>query len=163
MTILLLCLLAFAVPARAGEIAPFAQGSFAALREAHAGKPLIAHFWSVSCPTCVGELPRWGKIAREPRGFDLVVVNTDLPSERARVEVRLEKAGLREAENFAFADEFVERLYFEVDRTWRGELPFDALVAANGELLTVTGPLDESFVASWLKAPREATASRPGR
>jgi hypothetical protein len=138
--------------AKALEIAPFARGTFAQIRKAHEGKPLVVHFWSVTCPVCVGELAEWGKISREDRGFDLVIVNTDPPKDRARVAAKLEKAGLGEAANYAFADDFAERLYFDVDRNWRGELPFNVLVDADGEMETSAGPFDDPEVAAWLGA-----------
>lgn len=138
--------------ARAGDIAPFVPGSFAEIRKARAGKPVVVHFWSVTCPACVAELADWGKISRERRDVDLVIVNADQPNERARVELRLEKAGLREATHFAFADPFVDRLYFEVDRHWRGELPFTALISASGGMEMVTGPLDDPQITAWFES-----------
>jgi len=132
------------------EIAPYARGSFDSIRKAHAGRPLVVHFWSVTCSICVAELADWGRLARETPGVDFVFVNADPENDRRRAEVRMEKAGIRQAANFAFADRFVERLYFEVDRHWEGELPFTALVAANGGTQTVIGALDETQIKSWL-------------
>ncbi|CAN2535395.1 hypothetical+protein [Methylocapsa aurea] len=135
----------------AQEIAPFSRGSFDSIRKAHAGRPLIVHFWSVTCAICVAELADWGKLARETPGVDFVFVNADPESDRRRAEARMEKAGLRQAANFAFADRFVERLYFEVDRHWEGEMPFTALVAADGGLMTEIGALDDLKLARWLE------------
>lgn len=142
---------ASAQAASAHEIAPYQRGSFDSIRKAHAGRPLIVHFWSVTCAICVAELADWGRLARETPGVDFVFVNADPESDRRRAEARMEKAGLRQAANFAFADRFVERLYFEVDRHWQGEMPFTALVAANGGTQTVIGALDDMKLASWLE------------
>lgn len=143
---------AAAQPARAEALAPYARGSFESIRKAHAGRPLVVHFWSVACSICVAELAEWGKRARETQGVDFVFVNADGESDRRRVETRLEKAGMRQATNFAFADRFVERLYFEVDRSWQGELPFTALVAADGGTRTAIGALDDVKLDRWLAA-----------
>jgi thiol-disulfide isomerase/thioredoxin len=140
--------------ARKQEIAPFARGSFEAIRKAHAGRPLIVHFWSVTCVICVSELAEWGKLARETTGVDFVFVNADPESDRRRALARMEKAGLMQAVNFAFADRFVERLYFEVDNHWQGELPFTALVAPNGSLVTEIGALTDMKLASWIEGTR---------
>jgi len=142
---------AAAQPARAEALAPFSRGSFESIRKAHAGRPLIVHFWSIACSICVAELADWGRLARETQGVDFVFVNTDGESDRRRVESRIDKAGLRQAANFAFADRFVERLYFEVDRVWQGELPFTALVAADGRSRTVIGALDDMELERWLE------------
>lgn len=141
--------------AMAFEFRPYARGSFAELRKAHAGRPLLVHFWSVTCAPCIVELPEWARIAHEKRDFDIVFVNADRESDRGRAELRLEKAGLKDAQHYGFADEFVDRLYFEVDHDWRGELPFTALIAQDGGLVTVTGPIDDPLIAKWLtKSPR---------
>ena len=70
---------------------------------------------------------------------------------------RLARVRLGSTPNFAFADEFVERLHFEVDHDWRGELPFTALIQPSGALETVTGPLDDAKFVAWLGA----AAARP--
>lgn len=144
------CVLA-GVPARAMEFKPYGRGSFAELRGAHAGRPLIVHFWSAACAPCLAELPDWSKIARETKGADIVFVNTDGDADRPRAAMRLDKAGLAQAAHYGFADSFAERLYFEADRTWRGELPFTALVGADGGLVTVIGAVDDPLIASWLE------------
>ena len=64
---------------------------------------------------------------------------TDDEEERDRAAMRMEKAGLATASHYAFADSFAEKLYFEVDRNWRGELPFTALVTSEGVRTTITG------------------------
>jgi thiol-disulfide isomerase/thioredoxin len=139
-----------AASAAAADLEPFARGSYAMIRRAHAGRPLAVHFWSVTCPTCVAELADWAKIARERRDVDFVFVNADGAGDRARVEARMDKAGLRQEANFGFADDFVERLYFEVDRNWSGELPFTALIAADGAAATVIGAIDDPQIEGWL-------------
>ncbi len=84
------------------------------------------------------------------KGVDIVFVNTDGEEDRARAQARLEKAGLGKATHYGFADDFVDKLFFEADRSWRGELPFTALVAADGKETTVTGAIDDPLVVNWL-------------
>jgi hypothetical protein len=108
------------------------------------------HFWSVGCPPCLAELLEWAKIANEKQAPDIVLVNTDTESGRPRAQGRLEKAGLTRLQNYGFADDFVERLYFEADSTWRGELPFTALVGSDGSRVTVTGSIDDPVIGNWL-------------
>jgi thiol-disulfide isomerase/thioredoxin len=147
--------LAFALLAGGGAFAmdfkPYGRGAFGQLTKAHAGRPLIVHFWSVTCPPCLVELPQWAKIAAEKKGFDIVFVNTDSDEDRARAQARLEKVGLSSADHYGFADDFVEKLYFEADSAWRGELPFTALVAPDGGVLTVTGAVDDPIIVEWLQ------------
>ena len=77
-------------------------------------------------------------------------VDTDDLEERDRAAARLDKAGLAGVSHYGFADSFAEKLYFEVDRGWRGELPFTVLVARDGSRKTVTGGLDDPDMVNWL-------------
>lgn len=147
----MLALLAVAPAAQAIEFRAYGRGEFANLVKAHAGRPVVVHFWSITCPACVAELPQWAKLIGERRDLDILLVNTDDEEMRERAAMRLEKAGLSGAANYGFADNFVEKLYFEVDRSWRGELPFTALVAADGSHTTVTGAIDDPDFVAWLK------------
>ena len=136
--------------ALAVEFKPYGRGSFAQLRTQHAKRPLVVHFWSVTCPPCLAELPDWAKIASEKKSLDIVFVNADPDNDRPRAQSRIDKAGLSNLVQYGFADDFVERLYFEADKSWRGELPFTALIGADGALVTVTGTIDDPQVADWL-------------
>jgi hypothetical protein len=57
---------------------------------------------------------------------------------------------LANASHYGFADNFVEKLYFEVDRNWRGELPFTVLVTREGARTTLAGGLDDPDLVNWL-------------
>lgn len=148
------CVLAFALAstgAGALEFRPYGRGAFAALVGAHAGRPLMIHFWSLACPPCLAELPHWAKMINARKDIDVVLVNTDGEEDQQRAAARLEKAGLTKAAHYVFADDFVEKLYFEADKSWRGELPFTALVAPDGAVTTVTGAIDDPLVTKWLE------------
>ncbi|MGA9823477.1 MAG: TlpA disulfide reductase family protein [Methylocystis sp.] len=134
----------------ATEFKPYGRGSFEELRKQHAGRPIVVHFWSVTCPSCLGELPEWAKMAAERKALDIVFVNADPDKDRPRAQSRIDKAGLSGLVQYGFADDFVERLYFEADKSWRGELPFTALIGADGALVTVTGTIDDPLIADWL-------------
>ncbi|MGD9544154.1 MAG: TlpA family protein disulfide reductase [Methylocystis sp.] len=136
--------------AAAFDFKPYGRGAFAQLAKAHAGRPLLVHFWSVTCPPCLVELPQWAKLIDAHKGVDVVLVNTDGDEDRSRAQARIEKAGLANADHYGFADDFVEKLYFEADSAWRGELPFTALVAPDGGVMTVTGAVDDPLIVAWL-------------
>jgi thiol-disulfide isomerase/thioredoxin len=142
--------LTLSAPAQALEFKPYARGTFAELRQAHAGRPLVVHFWSVTCAPCLAELPDWARLARDKKGIDIVFVNVDEERDHVRAGARLEKAGLASAIHYGFADDLLDRLFFEVDRSWHGDLPFTALIDARGKLVTVTGPVDDPPIAEWL-------------
>jgi thiol-disulfide isomerase/thioredoxin len=141
--------------AAALDFKPYGRGGFAQIVKAHAGRPLIVHFWSVTCPPCIVELPQWAKMVDERKDVDIVFVNTDGEEDRARAGARVERVGLGKAAHYGFADDFVEKLYFEADKGWRGELPFTALVAPDGAVTSVTGAVDDPLVVKWLAKSAE--------
>lgn len=136
--------------AEQSRIEPFTRGTFAEIRAAHPSRPLVVHFWSLTCPPCIAEMPRLAAFARERKDFDLVLVTTDPIEQSERIAARLKAWGLSDAANFAYADNFVERLRFEVDRGWHGELPFTALTAPTAGTTTIMGELEPAQLVSWL-------------
>ncbi len=145
-------LLACAVPAAAGELHPFQRGSWQALRQSHRGRPMVVHFWGLTCGPCLVELPDWGQLARERPDADLVMVAADpSPMKPAALSAALDKAGLSGADNWMF-DSFSERLRFEVDPSWQGELPLTLLIGKDGSAQATLGTADLAEVRSWLDA-----------
>jgi len=56
-----LLLAAIGTPAlgAAPDLRPFVRGSWAQLLKAHQGKPIVVHFWGLTCGPCLAELPNW--------------------------------------------------------------------------------------------------------
>lgn len=137
----------------AGEPIPFGRGSWAKLRSAHAGQPTVVHFWGLTCSPCLIELPQWGKLQAERRDLRLVLLAADpLPQEPARISATLAKAGLGGSESWSFNDRFYERLRYEIDPAWGGELPRTVLIAADGTTTVLPGVADLAQVRTWLDA-----------
>jgi thiol-disulfide isomerase/thioredoxin len=154
----LLAALALAVslapPASTQTLRPFVKGSWNELRRAQAGRPFIVHFWGITCPPCLGELPEWRRLEQEHPKVPIVFVAADpVPVDRARIAAALEKAGLsRSGELWAFDGEFYDPLRFEVSPDWAGELPFTLLVDKTGAVTPLVGLVDMAAVRAWLRA-----------
>jgi thiol-disulfide isomerase/thioredoxin len=158
---LLLALLAFCLaPSSIGsaamdELRPFVRGSWQDIRKAHAGRPTVVHFWGVTCGPCRTEMPRWGKLLSERPDLGLVVINADLvPNEPSAVSAMLAQTGLAAAENWTFADDFFERLRYEIDPQWRGEIPRTMLIARDGGMTVIEGVAELTQVKAWLDEQR---------
>jgi hypothetical protein len=95
-------------------------------------------------------MPRLSKFARSRKDFDLVLVTTDPVEQSERISARLEKWNLSGASNFAYADTFEERLRFEVDPDWHGELPFTALVRPGGNTPMIAAAIEPAQLLTWL-------------
>ena len=140
-------------PARADGMRPFEAGSWASILAAHAGRPVIVHFWGMTCGPCRVEMPRWGKLLAEHRAVDVVTVDTDMPDASAADALGfLSASGVGTAEAWRFADPFVEKLYFSVDPQWQGEVPMTVLIARDGRRERMVGALDPAKIAAWLSS-----------
>lgn len=142
------------------ELTPFGRGSWQKLLHAHAGHPTIVHFWGVTCGPCKVELPLLGALMRDHHGVDMVTISADLvPNLPAATRAMLQNAGLGSAENWIFDDGFVERLRFEIDPAWQGDIPRTLLIAGDGAVTTIEGSADLAEIGKWLDM--QATGRSP--
>jgi thiol-disulfide isomerase/thioredoxin len=153
----LLALLIVALPltpagsAAVDELHPFVRGSWQDIRKSHAGQPTVVHFWGVTCGPCRVEMPAWGRLLQERPDLKLVVINADLiPNEPNAVSAMLAQTGLGSAENWIFGDAFVERLRYEIDPQWQGDIPRTLLLARDGSTTVIEGVADLEGIRAWL-------------
>jgi thiol-disulfide isomerase/thioredoxin len=145
--------------AQADALRPFHRGSWQAVLHEHQGKPMMVHFWGLTCGPCLVELPAWGRLAHEHPDLNLVTIAADpSPMPPNSLSATLDKAGLSQAENWMF-DSMSERLPWEVDPNWEGELPLTILIAADGTTRTMLGAADMNAVTAWLAA--QSPQARP--
>jgi len=156
--LLAILIAALPVAAAATEPRPFNQGSWAQLRQAHAERPTLVHFWGLTCGPCLVELPQWGQFALARQDIDLVMIDADpvavAPDD---VAATLNKAGLGKVESWQFADPFLERLEYEIDRSWRGELPYTLLIGRDGTITSILGATDFVDLDHWVDRQLPAT------
>jgi thiol-disulfide isomerase/thioredoxin len=156
-----LALALISLPAFAADPRPFIRGSWQELRQEHSGRPIVVHFWGLTCGPCLAELPKWGEFIRERPAVDVVMIAADaVVEEPGPLAAALSKAGCSAAESWMFADPFTERLTFEIDPQWAGELPYTLLLAGDGSVSTILGMVDFSEIRNWLnrqagRAPRD--------
>ena len=91
------------------------------------------------------------KLAAEYPKLDLVLISTDSPQQEKAIAATLTKYSLGKAESWVFADSYVERLRFEIDREWYGELPRTYLFAADRSSKGVSGNLEQHELESWIR------------
>jgi thiol-disulfide isomerase/thioredoxin len=150
-----------AVPASGvpADLKPFGRGSWQELLHSHAGRPTIVHFWGVTCGPCKVELPLLGTFMKDHPAIDMVTISADLvPDLPDATRSMLEKSGLSHAENWIFNDGFVERLRFEIDPGWQGDIPRTMLITREGVIATLEGSAEMAEVEKW--SDRQAAATR---
>lgn len=161
---LLACMFFLAIlPAHAAvsqPLKPFMRGSAQEITAVRAGKPYILAFWSVSCVHCRAELDMLAKLGKQYPGLEVVLVATDPIEEREAVSAVLRQYSWAQAEKWVFADDFVERLHFEVDRQWRGELPRTYLYGPGNAVTAISGKPDVKKLERWIKEVRSSGLAR---
>jgi thiol-disulfide isomerase/thioredoxin len=155
-------LIAFLAPAPGSEspsdLKAFGRGSWQQVLQSHAGRPTLVHFWGVTCGPCKVELPLLGQFLRDHGAIDVVTISADLvPDLPAATRSMLERAGLQAAENWIFSDGFVERLRFEIDPGWQGDIPRTLLISRDGTIKTIEGSAEIRDLEKWSDQQLAAT------
>ena len=141
---------AFFAAAAASEPKPFMRGSMQQIIAEHQGRPLIINFWSTECTYCREELALLSRVARSHPDLRLVLVSTDLPQNAPLVAQFLVKRGFDPGQTWLFADEYAERLRYDIDRKWYGELPRTYLIGTRTERKAVSGKISAEQIERWL-------------
>lgn len=145
----------------AANLRPFVRGSWKQIRQSHQGRPLVVHFWGVTCAPCMSELPKWGELATARSGVDIVFVAADpIPIEPPNIDAAVARTGIAPAENWIFSDSFLERLRFEVSPRWGGELPYTVMIDANGQTDVTAGVMDIQRLRAWIDRQTQPAAVR---
>ena len=137
---------------------PFVRGSWQEMLRSHAGRPTLVHFWGVTCGPCKVELPLLGQFMKDHSDLDVVMISADpVPNLDGATRTMLEKAALASAENWIFSDGFVERLRFEIDPAWQGDIPRTLLIARDGTVTTIEGSAEIPDLEKWLDRQKTTT------
>lgn len=135
----------------AAEAKPFARGSWREISVRYANQPMVVHLWGLTCAPCLTELPHWAAVRNAFPEMNFVFIAADpAPMPVADIEEELEKAGVRQVDSWTFADKFTQRLRFEIDPMWKGELPRTLLIDKDGTITAMPGVADLAKVKEWI-------------
>ena len=139
------------LPVLAQNVEGLHPGEMAHIRDRYKSRPLVMHVWSLTCTPCLAELPKWAeRIKRHPE-IAFVFINTDGISHAPALAKRLLNAGVKPTQSLVYADDFVERLQYEISPDWHGELPRNELIGRNGESLVSLGLLSDANFEKWTR------------
>ena len=151
MVFLLLALFAGQLSAQE-DLHPFKAGSLAKIKQSREGKPFILMIWSVDCASCMKELEVLaGMISKHP-DLNIVMIATDDASRKEPVKTMLNRHGLNGVESWIFADASIQRLRYEIDSSWFGELPRSYFYDAAHQRIAHSGALSAEHIDAWLAA-----------
>jgi len=144
LTLLTILSLSFAGSVLAADTAylkPYQTGDWKTITKASNGAPLAIHFWGVTCPACVKEMPQWGAFVKRNPDAKIIFIQVDDVSPEM-MQKMLNKVGLEKANNYYIASSFDERLRYEIDPKWYGETPTTIVIDKNGKATRKTGLVD---------------------
>jgi hypothetical protein len=151
---LLVLLISIAFPTIAADFQSFGRDSRLAIEKAHAKKAFVLAFWSVDCLYCGEEIRHLDHLVREHPGIALVLVCTDGVDMASQANHVLDHdIGIKHAERWIFSDSDADRLYFAVDKKWRGELPRAYFYDTAGNTQMVAGQVDLVWLRAWASKP----------
>lgn len=104
-------------------IMPFRSGSYQQMLDRHADKAYVLVVWSISCASCIKEMAMLKEVHQEQPELKLVMLAIDDISEQDEINSLLAKQGIADLESWAFADDDVQGLRYQIDPTWYGEIP----------------------------------------
>ncbi len=112
------------------SIIHFKSGDYQKILDKHADQAFVLVLWSVTCSSCIKEMDMLQEIHREQPGLEIVMLSTDDVSEVDEVNQLLAEKGIADLESWVFAESSSQRLRYEIDPEWYGEIPriyfFDA-------------------------------------
>jgi len=106
------------------------------LRANPTGKVLLVNFWATWCGPCVHEFPDIETTYRmyRLRDFDLVMVSTNMPDEKAGVMKVLEREHAS-SRNLLFGSTDTYAMQAAFDPKWESGVPYTVLLAPDGKVL----------------------------
>jgi thiol-disulfide isomerase/thioredoxin len=154
---LVTCLSAWLGLAVAAEAQPrsFKTGSLAQILAARQGKPFLLNLWSLTCPPCRSELDLFAKLRKQHPKFDVVLIAADDPEYAAEAQDYLVKRGLAGVESWIFAEADLQKLRYEIDAEWFGEMPRSYFYDAKHKRIPISGALKAEQLESWIKAVKQ--------
>jgi thiol-disulfide isomerase/thioredoxin len=148
--LLSVALISSAALAGAGDFRPLRSGSFADLVAARQGQPFLLVLWSVTCAPCRQEFELLADVKKTHPGLKLLLISTDDIADRRLAGEVLGRYGLEHEPSWMFADPDAQRLRYEIDPAWYGEMPRAYFYDANHRRQAVSGSLKRAQVEDWL-------------
>jgi thiol-disulfide isomerase/thioredoxin len=148
---LLLTIMAQATPAETAGLKPFVAGSYRHLLDSNAQKPFMLVIWSITCSSCLKDMALLNKMHKVNPKINMVMLSTDDVSATEQVQQILAKNELTGLENWLFADENPQKLRYEIDPRWYGELPRTYFLNKNHEREGVSGVLSQEDYEAMFK------------
>jgi thiol-disulfide isomerase/thioredoxin len=153
-TLLLLILSITSLQSEAQEsfIKSFGPGSYQQILRENADQPFVLMLWSVDCPSCLKDMALVRDIQKKRPELKIVMLSTDDPNATGEVKTIISRYQLDSLENWVFGSDDAQKLRYEIDPSWYGELPRTYFFNASHQRIGKSGTMTmEEFDAQFSK------------
>ena len=133
------------------DFMPFDMNTRKVIEKRYIDQPLIISFWSIDCPYCIGDLKKLGKALSKNTNVQLITVCVDGKESAKKAERILSQANLPKHEQYQYAEVDEDRLRYNIDPAWYGELPRTYFYDAAHQVTPLSGKISNSFLDKWFK------------
>ena len=140
---LLSCLAAIPSQAEPATLKPFVPGSYQQLLASNTNKPFMLAIWSITCSSCLKDMALLNTLHKAHPDINMVMLATDDASATEQIQEILAKNELSGLENWLFADDNAQKLRYEIDPKWYGEMPRTYFLDKKHEREGISGVLSQ--------------------
>ena len=133
------------------DFMPFDMNTRQVIEKRYIDQPLIISFWSIDCPYCIEDLKKLGKALSKNTNVKLITVCVDGKESAKKAERILSQANLPKHEQYQYAEVDEDRLRYNIDPAWYGELPRTYFYDAAHQVTPLSGKISNSFLDKWFK------------
>jgi len=133
------------------DFMPFDMNTRKVIEKRYIDQPLIISFWSIDCPYCIDDLKKLGKALSKNTNVHLITVCVDGKESAKKAERILSQANLPKHEQYQYAEVDEDRLRYNIDPAWYGELPRTYFYDAAHQVTPLSGKISNSFLDKWFK------------
>ena len=126
-----------------------------AIADAMSPAPRLVIMWSLDCPACFEELDLISQIVEQHPTVAISLIATDDDGERNQeIADVYQQPGLIKTSRWTYATNQGQRLRYNIDPNWQGELPRSYYVDKNGKRHGHSGLLTKAQITAVLLAPQ---------
>jgi thiol-disulfide isomerase/thioredoxin len=122
----------------------FELGSFEKIVTGKNKQDHLVVLWSFDCPPCITELEKISDLHQQFPNYQLTLINTDAVDEQLRVKKILKQFNLAELDNWGYANSDEEKLRYDIDPRWYGDLPRSYFFPLQGKIKRLRGALSSA-------------------
>lgn len=101
----------------------FQKDSYQQILSQYKGQPLVLILWSVTCSSCLSEMPLIQQVHQQNPKLNMLMLSVDGPEFHQEMIQIIQQQKLTTLEHWGFAEDNSPALRYAIDNRWYGELP----------------------------------------